>query len=120
MDSAPSPGPADVAREVRQLAEKWFPGLVVEVELRVKHPSGRESVVYGAGGPATVTLTERQRDIVQALEEAGEGARLSGAALAKLSGYDCDSHFREDLSRLGPKGLGIIVNHNPGYSLARP
>lgn len=106
---------SDLSRLLQQFADTTYPGNL-GIELRIRLP-GRESpvVIPGYGVPPAQQLSDREQDIVQALEEAGPEARLTGEALGRLAGYTYDAEFRRVLSRL-VKG-GHLVNHRPGYSL---
>lgn len=61
-------------------------------------------------------LTERQEDILAAIQESGKD-RLIGKEIAKLAGYDHDSSLRSDLAYLVK--CGRLVGLNPGYAMPK-
>jgi hypothetical protein len=116
--ASPAPDLAGVFATVRGFVDAAYPGntsIVVRVMLR----DGRKAVLplppaLLVGAPAN-TETPTERDVMDAMAEAGPGASLTGKQLARVAGYAYDAGFRRVLSSL--RRAGRIVNHNPGYSL---
>lgn len=104
-----------LSRQVQALADALFPGNG-GAELRVI-VGGREAVIVGvqSADAAGDGLGDMERDILDALEEAGPSVRLTGEQLAERAGYTFDATFRRACASL--RKAGRIKNHQPGYSL---
>lgn len=118
-----NPPPVDLSTLlicVQRFAATFYPGVPVETLTITLKGCPPISIPVPAGpvkpmpGPKP-KLTERQMDLLAALEESEKDVMI-GKEIAAKAGYEFEPELRKDLAKLVKDGL--LVSCHPGYKLA--